>query len=110
MPTLKLGEPKECLNSEGKSVPCANPPGKRLIIKVHEQLLFSDTCLHRGEEYYQENTENCAEYYRCIGGVAYAYKCPLGTLWSREVNSCDFDFNVVCGGGGRPNELFKFYF
>merc|ERR1711892_72473 len=71
-----------CLNNEGKAVECANP---------------INTCLHRAEDYYQENPENCGEYYRCVAGVAHAYKCPLGTLWSREANTCDWGFRVQCG-------------
>eukprot|EP00092_Neocalanus_flemingeri_P009866 GFUD01010635.1.p1 GENE.GFUD01010635.1~~GFUD01010635.1.p1 ORF type:complete len:787 (+),score=201.65 GFUD01010635.1:408-2768(+) len=74
-----------CFNDLGRAVPCANPKTK-------------DTCLHPGEDYYQENPANCEEYYRCVAGVAYAYKCPLGTLWSREASACDWDFNVQCRG------------
>jgi len=77
-----LATNKECLNDLGETVPCANT---------------DDTCLQHGEEYYQENPDNCEEYYRCVAGVAYTYKCPLGTLWSREVNTCDWDYKVQCG-------------
>eukprot|EP00090_Calanus_glacialis_P007989 TRINITY_DN1635_c0_g1_i1.p1 TRINITY_DN1635_c0_g1~~TRINITY_DN1635_c0_g1_i1.p1 ORF type:complete len:781 (-),score=191.71 TRINITY_DN1635_c0_g1_i1:71-2413(-) len=84
VPVLKDGSPinnDECLNDQGQAVPCANPP---------------NTCLHRADDYYQESSTNCAEYFRCVAGVAHAYKCPLGTLWSREANVCDWDFRVQC--------------
>merc|ERR1712106_989751 len=32
---------------------------------------------------------------------AYAYKRPLGTAWSRDTNSCDFDHNAHCGEGSE---------
>jgi len=54
-----------CMNNEGRSMPCANP---------------QDTCLHRAEDYYQENPTNWG-----VGGVAYPYTVdnlatPVGSV------------------------------
>jgi len=85
VPSLKTGNQVEgaveCINNDGKTVPCANP---------------QNSCLHRADDYYQESSSDCSEYLRCVDGVAYTYKCPLGTLWSRDANMCDWNFRVKC--------------
>lgn len=42
--------------------------------------------------------DDCTKFYRCFWGAAYPFHCPTGTKWNHKLLTCDFDYNVDCGG------------
>lgn len=44
---------------------------------------------------YKRDPDNCYIYYQCIGEDEFeCRRCPLGTVWSQTLETCDYPFNV----------------
>ena len=38
--------------------------------------------------------EDCSRYYHCSNGYSYLQRCPRGTVFNRQLKTCDFPQNV----------------
>ena len=58
-------------------------------------------CRGKGNGYFSDPEAGCQAYHVCDNGRKYSFVCPVSTLFSDSIKTCDYWYNVKCQGGQR---------
>ncbi|XP_046869496.1 chitin-binding domain protein cbd-1-like [Drosophila willistoni] len=86
----------QCIKGDYVKLQCANGSYFNSTIKtcvVDVQGNCDGTCT---ESSLTENPDDCAQYYECIGGKFVQIKCPSGSYFNANLDSCVIDENGIC--------------